>query len=718
MPGVWAHLKADPIIRITGLLYTGLVLVYWIPWLSSPQLANLSEDADLVFSVLAVWALLYGVRQIKHPEERRFWLLAAFGFAAWVVVESLHVLAPNVEAPKLETAEGSLALLNYAAILLAVAANPHLKSGWSRGNPRYWITSAASLVFVLGSVTYVFLIQTTAGHSTEPYVPNLLMYVALDGLVAGTFAYLSGTCGSIRWRNLYATLAVASGLWVVLGSLDLLSTWGVWPFIPEGNLHESAVPYLPIIAAARLRHYASPQQAPAEDDNRVARQTPARLGGSPILFLVVLPLFHFGGYWTGMFSPDARLNREFLMLFLVLVLAALAFANQKQLESERRILEERARQSQKMEAIGTLAGGVAHDFNNLLTGITGFASLAQESMSSEHPAYEDITEVLKTSERAATLTRQLLAFSRQQTLEPAVLQVNSVVEEFEPMLQRLLPEYLDFVLAPNPELGNVRMDRGELEQVIVNLVVNARDAMLDGGILTIGTRPETFDSSFTREGVVVDAGDYCLLSVSDTGSGIAPQTLLHVFDPFFTTKPQGEGSGMGLAMVYGVVKQTGGYIFLDSVLDLGTTVTIYLPSTNEPATLPAQPADSRRTIRGNETILLVEDDDAVADVAERTLQQEGYRVLRAPGPEEALRIHNEHGEAIDLLLTDVVLPTMSGIELDDRICADRPDLPVLFMSGYKKGPSRSRLESANFLRKPFTPEALARKVREVLLLAH
>ena len=277
MRDVWAFLKADPIIRTTGLLYTGLVLVCGISLLSSWQLASLGDYLDFIFAALAVWALLYGVRQIKHPEERRFWLLIACGVAAFLVIEILYLPAPDAEAIQFQIREGLLALLYYVAVLLAVSANPYLKPGWSRGNTRYWTTSTASLVFVLGSVAYVFLIQITVVRGAESYVPNLLMYVSLDGVAAGTFAYLSRNCGSIRWRNIYATMAVASGLWVVLSSLDLLSTWGVLPFIYEGILDESILPYLPIIAAARLRHYATPQQTPAGDDNRVTRHSPRNI---------------------------------------------------------------------------------------------------------------------------------------------------------------------------------------------------------------------------------------------------------------------------------------------------------------------------------------------------------------------------------------------------------------------------------------------------------
>ncbi len=717
MADVWAHLKADPIIRITGLLYTGLILVYGISLLSSWQLASLGDYLDFIFAALAVWALLYGVRQIKHPEERRFWLLIACGVAAFLVIEILYLPAPDAEAIQLQTREGLLALLYYAAVFLAVSANPHLKPGWSRGNRRYWTTSTASLLFVLGSVAYVFLIQITVVRGAESYVPNLLMYLCLDALVAGTFVYLSRTCGSIRWRNLYALLAVGWGLWAIASSVDLLAALSVWPLgYRAETILEFTVPYLPLIAVARLRHYAAPQQTPAEDHKRTSRQSPLRLGGSPILYLTVLPLFHFGGYWAEIFSPDAKPYREFIMLSVVLVLAALAFVNQKQLESERRILEEQARQSQKMEAVGTLAGGVAHDFNNMLTAIIGNAELLRsDDLNLTDRQRAEVEEIRKASERATSLTQQLLAFGRRQMLAPEVVDLNASVAEMQKLLRRLIGEDVELITELDSALGSVKADPAQIDQVIMNLAINARDAMPEGGEIRIGTANADVDEAEAQVQDGMVPGRYVMLVVSDTGSGMDAETREKIFEPFFTTKDTGAGTGLGLSTVYGIVKQSDGFIGVDSEPGHGTTFKIYLPRVDEPIE-PPEPS-TVISLQGMETVLLVEDEEMLRALARQVLQRNGYRVLEASGGPEAVEIFERHEGPINLLLTDVVMPKMSGHELAQRLTMLSPELKVLYISGYAEQELVGRGLSSNswaLLQKPFTPDALARRVRELL----
>lgn len=392
--------------------------------------------------------------------------------------------------------------------------------------------------------------------------------------------------------------------------------------------------------------------------------------------------------------------------------------------TERLHLEAQVLASQRLDAIGQLAGGVAHDFNNMLTGIMGFAQLAQSSLPSEQPAAKDIARVIETAKHAAALTQQLLLFSRQQELVPVVLQANSVVQGIEAMLRRLLHENIDLVLSLDPELGNIRSDPVQLEQVAINLVVNASDAMQDGGTLIVATRNVRLEQRRARADVLIEAGDYIVLSVSDTGTGIDQETLDRIFEPFFTTKPRGHGTGMGLATVYGIVKKSGGYIFLDSVVNRGTTAQVYLPRVDESAGDIAQErtADehlsnqqsSDETARGSGCILLVEDDEAVLDVVQRYLQGGGYRVLSAGDPTEALRTYAEHGGVIDLLVSDVMMPVMSGPALARHLVETQPGLKVLLMSGYEKGSRDTWPEGAGFIRKPFTQEALALKVNEVL----
>jgi PAS domain S-box-containing protein len=375
------------------------------------------------------------------------------------------------------------------------------------------------------------------------------------------------------------------------------------------------------------------------------------------------------------------------------------------------------RQSQRLESVGRLAGGVAHDFNNLLTAIFGYADLLAEELPAGSPGREDLGEIRTAAERAAGLTRQLLAFSRQQVLQPVVLNINDVVDNVEKMLTRLIGE--DAVLQAHlaPDLGNVRADAGQLEQVLVNLIVNARDAMPGGGKLTIETANAEIGEAYADAHRPVAPGRYVMLAVSDTGTGMDAVTKARLFEPFFTTKPAGKGTGLGLATVYGIVKQSGGYIWVYSELDLGTTFKVYLPRVEAPAEAVREPAAPTGTPIGTETVLLAEDDAMLRPLARALLTKLGYRVLEASDSAAALAAARAHPGEIHLLISDVVMPGESGVQLARQIMAERPRLRVLYVSGYTDEAivRHGVLEpGVNFLQKPFTPAALARKLREVL----
>jgi signal transduction histidine kinase/CheY-like chemotaxis protein len=386
--------------------------------------------------------------------------------------------------------------------------------------------------------------------------------------------------------------------------------------------------------------------------------------------------------------------------------------------TERRRLEEQLRQAQKMEAIGRLAGGVAHDFNNLLTAMMGYTGLVLETLSPNDPMRSDIEGIQKTAERASNLTRQLLAFARKQVIHPAVLNPNDLILNVDKMLRRLIGEDIELVTLPAPNLGQVKADPGQLEQVLLNLAVNARDAMPRGGKLTVETNNVTLDEDYASQHVDVPAGEYVLLSVSDTGIGMTEEVKTHLFEPFFTTKERGKGTGLGLATCFGIVKQSGGHIEAYSEVNRGTTFKIYLPRLKEAISPVPGRAKSGDLPRGTETVLLVEDESAVRELASRMLRQQGYNVLEAANGEEALRVAGEYaGEEIHLLLTDVVMPRLGGTELADQLKVMRPDIKVLFTSGYTDNAivHPSILESGMaFLPKPFSSQMLARKVREVL----
>jgi two-component system cell cycle sensor histidine kinase/response regulator CckA len=385
--------------------------------------------------------------------------------------------------------------------------------------------------------------------------------------------------------------------------------------------------------------------------------------------------------------------------------------------TERRHLEEQLRQSQKMEGIGQLAGGIAHDFNNLLTTVLGYSDMALSQLPAQDPIREDILEIQKAGQRASNLTRQLLAFSRKQVFEPRVIDLNALIAESSRMLARLIGEHIHFVTELDPELASVRADPGQVEQVIVNLVVNARDAMPEGGTLTMRTANADVVASNARDHSGVAPGRYVVIAVRDTGVGIDPETQKRIFEPFFTTKEKPQGTGLGLATVYGIVSQSGGQIFVASEPGRGSTFAIYLPRVEEHAAVAGAAPAPAAVRRGSETILLVEDEDAVRGLTRRCLESSGYTVLQAASAEEALPIAASHTGRLDLLLTDVIMPGASGPELARRLLEKRPGTRVLYVSGYTDASMASQGaldDGASFLQKPFTLESLARKVREVL----
>lgn len=378
--------------------------------------------------------------------------------------------------------------------------------------------------------------------------------------------------------------------------------------------------------------------------------------------------------------------------------------------------EAQLRQAQKLEELGRIAGGMAHDFNNLLSVILSYSDILLEQAVPDSPGTAELEEIRRAGLRAADLTRQMLAFSRQQVLEPRVVDLNEVIANVCNMIARLIGEDVVLRVVHAPELGRVRADPGQLEQVIVNLVVNARDAMPRGGKLTIATANAEIADDYARDHLGVAPGQYVVMSVSDTGVGIDKATQARVFEPFFTTKLPGKGTGLGLSTVFGIVKQSGGHVWLYSEPDVGTTLRVYLPRVDAPLDGPGSMQRSG-AVGGSETLLLVEDEDQVRQVATEILRRAGYHVLDVRGPGEALLVCEQHPAAIHLLLTDVVMPMMNGRQLAERVAARRPTTRVLFMSGHTGDAiaHRGMLDSgAAFVQKPLTPEALARKVREVL----
>ena len=382
--------------------------------------------------------------------------------------------------------------------------------------------------------------------------------------------------------------------------------------------------------------------------------------------------------------------------------------------TERRLLEDQLRQSQKMEAIGRLAGGIAHDLNNTLTAIAGYAELALGEVAADHAARSDVEEIRRAAERAGSVTRQLLAFSRKQLLKPRVFDLNETIAAISRLLSRLLGAGVDvqtrLAEAALPVLG----DPGQIEQAVINLAVNARDAMPGGGRLVLATARETVTDAFARSHPPMPAGEYVVLRVSDSGHGMKRDTQARIFEPFFTTKDVGKGTGLGLSMVYGTLKQSGGFIFVDSEIDRGTTFRLFFPPAALPEPAPAPAREAER--RGHETLLIAEDEPSVRNMVASALRHDGYRLLLASSAEEALTVADAHDGPIDLLLTDSMMPGKSGVELSTLLTARRPGIPIIIMSGYTQETLDvpGLKEPIALLQKPFTPRDLRRRIREAL----
>ena len=411
------------------------------------------------------------------------------------------------------------------------------------------------------------------------------------------------------------------------------------------------------------------------------------------------------------------------VLFLVGLLLVRRHVNReaaahRQEQEEHSMLEDMLRSAQKMEAIGRLTGGIAHDFNNLLGIINGYSELSLNGLKDGDPLLDNLKEIQAAGERAAALTHQLLAFRRKQILQPKVINLNDVIGQMERMLRRLIGEDIDLATFLEPGLGQVKADPGQMEQVIMNLAVNARDAMPEGGKLTIETKNVVLDRTGSDWAPDVQEGRYVMMAISDTGTGMDAKTMEHIFEPFFTTKEKGKGTGLGLSTVHGIVKQSGGHVSVYSEPERGTSVKVYLPRIDEEkAESSVSPNIPTASLSGSETILVVEDEERLRKLVCRVLREKGYTVLEASSGQEALRASAAHKGPIHLLATDVVMPELSGRETADILSLKRPETRVLYMSGYTdEAIVRHGIleEGVQFLPKPFTPEALARKVREVL----
>ena len=434
---------------------------------------------------------------------------------------------------------------------------------------------------------------------------------------------------------------------------------------------------------------------------------------------------------AGRINGEPFTNEEFELVQLFTNHAAIAIQNarlyeltqqeiteRKQAEKRRKSIEDQLRHSQKMESIGQLAGGIAHDFNNLLTGIMGYTGFALDTLSPEHPVYGDIENIQRSAQRAATLTRQLLTFARKQIINPEIINLNDMILNMDRMLRRLIREDIELLTLPDPNLARVKVDPHQMEQVLVNLVVNAGDAMPDGGKLIIETANVILDYEYIGKHAEVIPGQYIMLAVTDTGTGISDEVMPHIFEPFYTTKDISHGTGLGLATCFGILKQNNGHIWVYSEPNQGTTFKVYLPVAQDPNGVTNTQNSFNKFPKGTETVLVVEDESVVRSLAVRTLRKQGYTVLEAADGQAGLELATSTGiEQIHLLMTDVIMPIMGGKDLAEHLKAAKPDLKILFISGYPGNAiiRQGILELGDaYLQKPFPPDVLARKIREVL----
>ena len=415
---------------------------------------------------------------------------------------------------------------------------------------------------------------------------------------------------------------------------------------------------------------------------------------------------------------EQRVEERTAELMKTIVILEEQITERRQAEKARSELEQKLHESQKMEALGQLAGGVAHDFNNLLTIIIGYTGLLlKHRLADDDPTRKEVAEIQRAGVQAANLTNQLLAFSRRQMLQPKVIDLNQVITEVETMLRRLIGENIHFMTILEPDLGRVRVDMGQMEQVIINLVINARDAMPRGGTLTITSANATVDEAEIEQHLQAKPGDFVRLTVSDTGIGMDAATQARIFEPFFTTKAKGEGTGLGLATVHGIISQSDGYLTVDSAPNQGATFNLYLPRVEAEVDRQHSHPDVVGSLNGTETILLVEDEKPVRQIAHQILQWQGYTILEADHGDEALLICEQYHGPIHLLITDVIMPQLSGPELAERLTLLRPECKVIYMSGYA-GEAIAHYgvltDGATFLQKPFSQEGLTKVVRKVL----
>ncbi len=717
----WRLFWGQKLGRVLVAIFAGLAAVYLFEIGPAIARRQLSLHLDRLLLPGLIVLLFVRTRGTIRTEERRYWNFIGLGMVVWLAGSVLNYATLVLGLPRwADLGTDVLYILLYLCWFVASDQQPQLESGWSTRDVLYRFSLVGATLFVAIMFGYFVAVPWAVQPSENvQYFASFNLYVVLDILLAAKFGLLFAAARESRWRRGFFLMAAVTAVMAIGDLLEGLGFADILPTVVGGRIDIIwLVPHL-CIAVMILTCTDKPEAA-----GEVEGGTIPRVQSLLPFYAFALPLVHLGLYLMGYLDPEARASREAIVFVGLVLFAVLSLFQQVRLEhavaSLRsdlvfRALDDKLRQSQRLESIGRLAGGIAHDFNNLLMVIKSYVQLARQGLPPEaQPVGIKLIAIDQAADRAAELIRQLLAFGRRQVLRPEVVRVNELITGLESMLSRIIGDDMELVVDLDPDTGSTRVDPALLEQVIVNLVVNARDAMPRGGRVTIRARSVAERSdvapNFDAEGPSVE------MAVSDTGVGIDHTIRDRIFEPYFTTKEMEKGTGLGLATVYGIVEQSGGSIIVESEQGVGSTFRVRFPQVEGPALEQVAPAPApARSVAGT-TVLLTEDEKNIREALAEYLAGLGMVVLQAEDGVAALEIAADHDGPIDVLVTDLVMPRMSGPELATRLVSLRRDLEVIFVSGYTPetmGEYGAATGDAVFLQKPFLLEDLANTIREV-----
>ncbi len=722
---MWANLKRDPFLVAWALASALLIVPYLVPLFSEGAMEAYAEQySDIPLIAIAIGACLAGRRRASSL-ERRFWIFIGVALACWLVVRVVTIAVPG--DVYMTTWFGllidGLYVTFYLFCVLALDLRPDVYARLDVHGRLRALRFAATVVFVFGLLVYFAMIPGAVNPDAyETWVPSLLLYVSLDIYLLARVAYLTRATPDRHWRAVYSWLLIAVAFWLVTDSYEALSYGLVVPSVAAGTLLDLAwfPPFLTLVVAARLDRLAPEVWQHSKERASVRPSRIDRVhqfGGLLALFTIAFPVIHFSLYPFDVLDAMSRPAREVVVLLFILVLAAMTIMYQRRLaaetgrlQQEHEQLTEQLRHSQRLQALGQLTGGIAHDFNNLLAVIQANVGLLRDHLSTNAVEPQELEEVAASARRGAVMIEKLLGFGRQQLLTIRPVELAEVVRELEATLRRLLPGSIELHTTVAHGLPLVRADPGSIEQMLVNCATNARDAMPRGGRLSIEVGATQLDEGFITRHGWGEPGSYVRVRIRDTGVGMDIAVRERVFEPFFTTKQPGAGTGLGLSMVYGLIKQHGGFVDITSEPDRGTTVDLYfVPAGHDqaPVATVAKPTPMRG---GTEAILLVEDEEPLRRAARRVLERAGYSVLVANDGSEALVMLDN--VEVDLVISDVVMPKMGGPALLASARAQGCTVPFLLTSGYTNPAAIDA--AAPLLYKPWETEELLARVREIL----